>query len=550
MAYNPTRNNTFYGKGIEKGWKGKIGIIPQSYLDKYMEDPIFKNEFGKSTSPIDIQKYLNDYFKTGRTGIDSQYEKEPSNFGYFVPEDENFSVDDLSNYKREQQQIAEDNKWGEQSDRALRTYLASRKAQLGLNKNGDYSRLSNFDESDYGGSLHTKGNENNDSFLGILISNKQINPSPSVPYLNRDAANINLSRIPNPTYSLNRKQTRDIIRNAGFNPYNYSGAQRKALRKYLNGESSDTSLLQGDLASFIRQPQLNKFGGKMNKFQDGGAMQADPQQQIMALVQAAMQGDQEAQSTIQQIQQAAQQGDQQASQMLQMIQGIMQQMQGQAQMAKRGAKLNYINRLKGNCPEGYQMNYFKIGGKVCRQCQEIKTSKASCSKKMVKKGCSGMVKGIRAEMGAKLESMKKGGSTAFGDRSHTPASTNAQGRFGGRKAFNEYGTHKHPKVTRNVFSAFGDEGKKKPTNVGLVGHHATGNTGLMRTKETAKNNKHTAFGAAVARFHKGAKPTSKGGITTIKGAPKGKSHDGGLKKVTKNAFGGSLNGVPFIKMGD
>lgn len=299
----------------------------------------------------------------------------------------------------------------------------------------------------------------------------------------------------------------------------------------------------GNKASEFVKKQNNNWKTFMNntiKFQDGGAMQADPQQQIMALVQAAMQGDQEAQSTIQQIQQAAQQGDQQASQMLQMIQGVMQQMQGQAQMAKKGAKLNYINRLKGNCPEGYQMNYFKVGGKVCRQCQKMETPKAKCGKKMVKKGCSGMVKGIRAEMGAKLESMKKGGSTAFGDRSHTPASTNAQGRFGGRKAFNEYGTHKHPKVTRNVFSAFGDEGKKKPTNVGLVGHHATGNTGLMRTKETAKNNKHTAFGAAVARFHKGAKPTSKGGITTIKGAPKGKSHDGGLKKVTKNAFGGLL----------
>lgn len=379
------------------------------------------------------------------------------------------------------------------------------------------------------------GTTGNTSVLGgIYTPGVSIN---GISTIQNDIQNMNL-----PTY--NRRGVRDYLRQLGFNPYSFNGAQRRALRMILNntGDSTDSAIVQG-MGLFKQGGSINNKQSNlenMNKFQDGGAMQANPQQQIMALVQAAMQGDQEAQSTIQQIQQAAQQGDQQASQMLQMIQGVMQQMQGQAQMAKRGAKLNYINRLKGNCPEGYQMNYFKVGGKVCRQCQKMETPKASCGKKMVKKGCSGMVKGIRAEMGAKLESMKKGGSTAFGDRSHTPASTNAQGRFGGRKAFNEYGTHKHPKVTRNVFSAFGDEGKKKPTNVGLVGHHATGNTGLMRTKETAKNNKHTAFGAAVARFHKGAKPTSKGGITTIKGAPKGKSHDGGLKKVTKNAFGGLL----------
>lgn len=51
--------------------------------------------------------------------------------------------------------------------------------------------------------------------------------------------------------NLNRSQTRDRMREAGYNPYNFTGGQRKALRLYLNGESDDTSKLGGiDLTKF------------------------------------------------------------------------------------------------------------------------------------------------------------------------------------------------------------------------------------------------------------------------------------------------------------
>ena len=93
------------------------------------------------------------------------------------------------------------------------------------------------------------------------------------------------------------------------------------------------------------------------------------QQQIVQLVQAAMQGDQQATQQIQQIMQAAQQGDQQAAQLAQMIQAVAQQMQQQqVQAAKFGAKLNYIKQLRGVCPDGYEMKYFKAGGQLCKQC--------------------------------------------------------------------------------------------------------------------------------------------------------------------------------------
>ena len=93
------------------------------------------------------------------------------------------------------------------------------------------------------------------------------------------------------------------------------------------------------------------------------------QQQVIQLVQAAMQGDQKAQQTIEQIMGAAQQGDEQATQIAQMIQAVAQQMQqGQVQAAKFGAKLDYTRQLRGICPEGYEMQYFKSGGRLCKKC--------------------------------------------------------------------------------------------------------------------------------------------------------------------------------------
>lgn len=134
------------------------------------------------------------------------------------------------------------------------------------------------------------------------------------------------------------------------------------------------------------------------------------QQQIIQLVQAAMQGDQKATQQIQQIMQAAQQGNQQAAQIAQMIQAVAQQMQQQqVRAAKFGAKLNYIRQLRGQCPEGYEMEYFRAGGQLCKRCmkkhldggeveqtpntvsEQFKMEAAKCGKKIKKKACGGNV---------------------------------------------------------------------------------------------------------------------------------------------------------------
>lgn len=87
------------------------------------------------------------------------------------------------------------------------------------------------------------------------------------------------------------------------------------------------------------------------------------------------------------IQQLGEQGLRQAYQeFLQVIQ------QQQVQAAKFGAKLDYINQLRGKCPEGYEVEYYKAGGRMCKKCvQKAKQEKSSnpvdefkCGRKMKK----------------------------------------------------------------------------------------------------------------------------------------------------------------------
>lgn len=163
------------------------------------------------------------------------------------------------------------------------------------------------------------------------------------------------------------------------------------------------------------------------------------QQQIVALVQAALSGDQQANQQIQQIMQAAQQGDQQATQLAQMIQQVTSQLK---QSAKHGAKLisniNYIKYLRGQCPEGYEMQTFKKGGAICEKCvkraqqgtsiddsevplktprnvvdefrcgRKMKAKKAGCGTKVDTKKCGGKAVD-KAACGTRLPIEKCGG---------------------------------------------------------------------------------------------------------------------------------------------
>ena len=246
----------------------------------------------------------------------------------------------------------------------------------------------------------------------------------------------------------------------------------------------------------------------MNEELIQAALQGD-EQAIQQLVAAAMQGDEQATQIIQQAAQAAEQGDQNAAQFVQMVQQVAQQMQAQsAQMARNGAKIQYLRSLKKQCAEDEELVYFKVGGKMCKKCQK-KAQKAACGKKM-KKEKGGAISDFMAEYKAK-GGLLKNKNTAFGDTDkHNPRTADKQGHKPNHK--NRTGVQEKPKVNR--FTAFGDVGKYKPTNVGLVGHRATGATGRLQSKQTVKDtvNKHTAFGAHINRYLKTGKASTVGGI--------------------------------------
>lgn len=128
-----------------------------------------------------------------------------------------------------------------------------------------------------------------------------------------------------------------------------------------------------------------------------GAAQGDPIcQEVKNLAEGVMQQNQQAISEVQSLTQQAQQKDEQAMQKIQLIQATCIYLQS-AQMARLGAKLNYIKQLRGICPEGYEMQMFRSGGRVCKKCMKKKAEQGTkmspveefkCGKK-IKKGEKG-----------------------------------------------------------------------------------------------------------------------------------------------------------------
>ena len=108
----------------------------------------------------------------------------------------------------------------------------------------------------------------------------------------------------------------------------------------------------------------------IGKKQKGGQINMDEQQQQMqqAFLQYLMEktgakNEQELEQVIQKL------GEDSLKQAYQSFVQEMQQQQVQA--AKFGAKLNYIKRLNGICPEGTELRYYKVGGRICKKCMQM-----------------------------------------------------------------------------------------------------------------------------------------------------------------------------------
>lgn len=150
----------------------------------------------------------------------------------------------------------------------------------------------------------------------------------------------------------------------------------------------------------------------INKFQQGGQM--DQQQALAQFIQGIAQV---AQVDPQQVMQLAQQEPERletAVQVFQQTQDIQQAAQAffqkEVQSAKKGAKLNYLKKLAGRCPEGQQLVYFKAGGHICSKCMAKKQKgdvieEDKCGSKMKKKkGCGGF-KVSKAQLGTIIEKL-------------------------------------------------------------------------------------------------------------------------------------------------
>lgn len=234
----------------------------------------------------------------------------------------------------------------------------------------------------------------NDGPLGTVNQTKgTVNPYKPVPIISQtnDVLNTKLNIKPLQTpLNMNRRQIRDYMRNNNLNPYNYSGDERRALRLYMNGDTTGSGYDINTLKNSELATKLNL------KFQKGGQLNMNEQQLQQAFLQYLMQktGAQNEQQLEQVVQQLGEDGLKQAY--AQFMQEMQQQ---QVQAAKFGAKLNYIKKLNGQCPEGMEMHYYKQGGRLCRKCIQAKQNEEEieypsnpidafkCGRKMKKKKC-------------------------------------------------------------------------------------------------------------------------------------------------------------------
>ena len=68
-----------------------------------------------------------------------------------------------------------------------------------------------------------------------------------------------------------------------------------------------------------------------------------------------------------------------------------QQMENNTIMARLGSKLNYIQKLNNKCPEGYEIEYYRVGGELCSRCKQGAIPMAA-------KKNGGVAKDIKAEI--------------------------------------------------------------------------------------------------------------------------------------------------------
>lgn len=165
--------------------------------------------------------------------------------------------------------------------------------------------------------------------------------------------------------------------------------------------------------SLEEDKEYNVLGRRFNQAksvsakQQGGTMEQQGNQELQFAVMGYIvatkkqpKSEQEINTIAQQLMQLKQQDPNQYSQLVQLGQKAHQQMQQKStKVAALGTKLNYLNKIKGVCPEGTEKVYMKNGGCMCKQ----KVEKGS---KLKKEQPKNEIQKFKAAKGCKTKKKK------------------------------------------------------------------------------------------------------------------------------------------------
>lgn len=208
----------------------------------------------------------------------------------------------------------------------------------------------------------------------------------TLPPSTQEITSINTPVINN----FNRSQVRALMSQKGLDPYAYTGSQRKALRKALNsGQDIEAIFKQW---SQDNQPISYNAEGGLLKFEDGGMLEDFKKWLSQKLQNGELK-----------------ESDLSKEKLAQLYQTFIKEQQG-IQTAMNGAKLNYINKLNGKCPQGTHLSYYRIGGTLCKKCEADAYNESSDPIKAFKQKCGGKVKkAAKQKCGGKVKKKELGG---------------------------------------------------------------------------------------------------------------------------------------------
>lgn len=282
----------------------------------------------------------------------------------------------------------------EEQDSGIGDYFSKFKGNVGNNSN--FQKAASNMVSQMMGVFQnpTKGKyAGQDYNIGIYFkpqfnspATNQLMDQATLPPSTQEIASINTPVVNN----FNRSQVRAFMSSRGLDPYAYTGSQRRALRKALNS-GQDIEAIFKQWSQDNQSISYNAEGGLL-KFEDGGMLEDFKKWLSQKLQNGELK-----------------ESDLSKEKLAQLYQTFKKEQQG-VQTAMNGAKLNYINKLNGKCPQGTHLSYYRIGGTLCKKCEADAYNESSDPIKAFKQKCGGKVKkAVKQKCGGKVKKKELGG---------------------------------------------------------------------------------------------------------------------------------------------